>query len=80
MLKNAGLFRDITGITAHTCKLVNNTRAKPARDRVFHAKQLAYRKGGKNQFNVEIAAVALDQVTNLFLSDNCLLECEYLDK
>ena len=38
-------FADITGITARTCKLVNNTRAKPARDRVFHAKQLAYLKG-----------------------------------
>ena len=40
-----GCFADITGITARTCKLVNNTRAKPARDRVFHAKQLGYLKG-----------------------------------
>ena len=45
-----GCFADITGITARTCKLVNNTRAKPARDGVFHAKQFAYLKGGKNQF------------------------------
>ena len=45
-----GCFADITGVTARTCKLVNNTRAKPARDGVFHAKQFAYLKGGKNQF------------------------------
>ena len=65
-----GCFADITGITARTCQLVNNTRAKPTRDRVFHAKQLAYLKGGKNKFNIQIVAVALDQATNLFLSDN----------
>ena len=29
-----GCFADTTGLTARTCKLVNNTRAKPARDRV----------------------------------------------
>ena len=42
--KMPGCFADITGITACTCKLVYNTRTKPARDRVFHAKQIAYLK------------------------------------
>ena len=46
--KMPGCFADITGITACTCKLVYNTRTKPARDRVFHAKQIAYLKGSKN--------------------------------
>ena len=40
--KMLGCFADITGITACTCKLVYNTRTKPARDRVFHAKEIAY--------------------------------------
>ena len=36
--KMSGGFADITGITAHTGKLVNHTRMKPAGDRVFHTK------------------------------------------
>ena len=36
--KMPGCFADITGITARTCKLINHTRTKPVRDRVFHAK------------------------------------------
>ena len=43
-----GCFNYITGFTARTCKLVNNTQTEPAKDRVFHAKKLAYLKGGKN--------------------------------
>ena len=45
--KILGRLADITGIKARTCILINHTRAKPTRDRVFHAKQVAYRKGGK---------------------------------
>ena len=36
--KMPGCFADMTGITAHTCKLKNNMRTEPVRDRVFHAK------------------------------------------
>ena len=39
--KMLGCFADITGITAHTCKLINHTRTKPVRDGVFHAKHVA---------------------------------------
>ena len=57
-----GHLADITGIKARTCKLINHARAKPARDRVFHAKQVAYRKGGKNKFDIQIIAIALDKL------------------
>ena len=68
--KMPGCFTDITSITARTCKLLNNMQTKPARDRVFHTKQLAYLTGGKKKFNIQIVAISLDKVTNLFLSDN----------
>ena len=58
--KMPGCFADITDITARTCKLVYNTRTKPARDRVFHGKQ----------FNVQTITKALDKVTNSFLGDD----------
>ena len=68
--KMPGCFTDITGITARTYKLINHTQTKPTRDRIFHAKHAAYLKGGKNQFDIQIIAIAFDKVTNLFLSDD----------
>ena len=50
-----------------TCKQHAN---EACQDRVFHTKQLAYLKGGKNYFNIQIVPLALNKVTNPFLSDN----------
>ena len=54
-----GCFAEIIGIAASTCKLINYRRKKPARDRVFHAKQVAYLEGGKNLFDIQIIAITL---------------------
>ena len=43
----SGGFADITGITAHTCKLINHMRTKPTGDRVFHIKKVTNLKGRK---------------------------------
>ena len=46
-VKKCRVVWPVTGITARTRKLINHTRTKPARDRFFYAKDVAYLKGRK---------------------------------
>ena len=43
---------------------------EPIRDRVFRTKQVADFEQSKNQFNIQVIAIALSKMVNLFLSDS----------
>ena len=68
--KMSARFTDVTGITADTYKLINHMRMEPVRDRVFHTKQVANLEGRENQLNIQVIAVALYKMANLFWSDS----------
>ena len=63
-------FTDVTGITASKYKLINHTWTEPVRDGVFHTKQVADLEGRENQLNIQVIAIALNKIANLFLSDS----------
>ena len=63
-------FTDVTGITASTHKLIDQTWTEPVRDRVFHTKQVTDFEGRENQFNIQVIAIALKKMADLFSSDS----------
>ena len=73
-------FTNVTGITAQfvfvfvpvcsTYKLINHTWTEPVRDRVFHTKQVTDFEGRENQFDIQVIAIALNKMADLFLSDS----------
>ena len=63
-------FTDVIGITDSTYKLINHTWTEPVRDRVFHTKQVTDFEGRENQFDIQVIAIALNKMADLFLSDS----------
>ena len=63
-------FTDVSRITASTYKLINHTWTEPVRDRVFHTKQVTDFEGRENQFDIQVIAIALNKMADLFLSDS----------
>ena len=63
-------FTDVTGITASTYKLINHTWTEPVRDRVFHTKQVTDFEGRETQFDIQVIAIVLNKMADLFLSDS----------